>query len=73
MSAESFGSASLGAGALELPTKVLRNVRVPDIRTIPEEEQNDLIDLARKCWASERPPDWSRDHTPGAHLRMLDQ
>lgn len=72
-SVESFGSASMGAGALELPTKKLREVRVVDVRRFEKKEKIHLIELASITWENENPTDWRKCDQPGPFLSELDQ
>ena len=72
-SVESFGAASMGAGALELPTKKLREVRVVDVRRFEEKEKIHLTELASITWENENPIDWRKCDQPGPFLRELDQ
>jgi len=67
---ECQGAASLGAGALEVPTRSLREVPVVDVRGLTASEAADLVRLAWAVWERERPADWRRE--PGRNLRELD-
>lgn len=69
---ESSGSASLGAGALEIPTKKLRHVPVVDARALSGSEQKDLVRLAKEAWEKERPVDWRSTDEPGRAVQQLD-
>src|SRR5206468_4309998 len=73
LSAESEGAASLGAGALELPTNILRQIRVPDVRRLSDREAEELIALAKEVWGNERPTDWRANDRPGGGTRILDE
>ncbi len=70
---ESEGSASMGAGALEIKTKRLPKIRVFDIRQLGEAEQLTLETLATKVWENEVPLNWKKSDTPGKHMQALDQ
>lgn len=70
---ESTGGASMGAGALELPTKKLRTIRVVDVRLMSPGEKKELVRLARDVWKHERPIDWRDELNPGPHQRALDE
>jgi hypothetical protein len=72
LSAECSGASSLGAGALELATKGLLELKVIDIRVLSEPEQKDVITLAEAVWNEEQPVDWSKGQ-PGPKLRALDE
>jgi len=71
-SVESFGAASMGAGALELPTKKLGEVRVVDVRRFSVKAKRLLIELASIAWENENPVDWRKSDQPGPCLRQLD-
>lgn len=62
LSVEAEGSASMGAGALELPTTKLGRLRVPDIRRLSRNESKRLVRLARTVWDDEEPVDWTDSH-----------
>jgi hypothetical protein len=73
-SVEINGAASMGAGALEAPTKKLRQYPVLDVRALKSQERKKLVSLAESVWASENPIDWGASGTePGSELRALDQ
>lgn len=73
LSIEAAGSASMGAGALEMPTKRLREVMVPDLRRLTKAQVHRLCALGERLW-DETPINW-KDSTanPGPELRRLDQ
>ena len=74
LSVEAEGSASLGAGALELPTTKLARLRVPDIRGLSRKERKRLVQLARTVWDEEEPVNWTdSDPQISEALRELDQ
>jgi hypothetical protein len=73
VAAESFGGASLGAGALEIPTKKLRQVPVPDIREMSKAEKLRLVSLAEAAWGQDVPVDWRIKDKPGHFIEKLDQ
>lgn len=73
LSIESSGASSMGAGALELKTGHLRDLRIPDIRLFSEIERQRGVELAEAVWSQERPLDWSGgSHVPGDRMRELD-
>lgn len=61
LAVEAAGSASLGGGALEMPTRKLREVSVPDIRKMTEEELSTLEALAEAVWDKTQPIAWTDD------------
>jgi hypothetical protein len=72
LSAESFGSASLGAGALELATTMIHGLRVVDVRDLKDSHaKNDLILLAQEVWKT-KPFDWSAEGSPPNEVQELD-
>ncbi len=73
-SLEINGSASMGAGALEAPTKKLRDYPVLDISQIKAGSRKRLVSLAQDVWDKENPIDWASDNwSPGKSLRTLDE
>ena len=67
------GSASMGAGALEAPTRKLRDYPVFDIRMLSKGQRRKLVTLGEAVWSNSRPVDWtSQAEEPGADLRGLD-
>lgn len=73
-SLEINGSASMGAGALEAPTKKLRDYPVFDIRQLKPALRKKLVSLAQDVWDKETPIDWVSDGwKPGKRLRSLDE
>jgi hypothetical protein len=74
LSAESFGSASMGAGALELATTMIHGLRVVDIRSLKDEVAiKDLISLAEKVWTETTPIDWAVTKQPPPQVQELDK
>ena len=74
LSVEAEGSASMGAGALELPTTKLARLRVPDIRGLSGRERRHLVQLARTVWDEKEPVNWTdSDPQISKALRELDQ
>ena len=74
LSVEAEGSASMGAGALELPTTKLVRLRVPDIRGLSRKERKRLVQLARTVWDEEEPINWTDSDTQTSEaLEELDQ
>jgi hypothetical protein len=71
LSAESHGASSMGAGALELATKPLHDVKIIDIRGLDAGERSKLVELARQVWKEGEPNDWSAQQPPKA-VQMLD-
>ena len=55
LSVEAEGSARMGAGALELATKKLARIRVPDIRDLSPGQRERLVQLASTVWDREEP------------------
>jgi hypothetical protein len=73
LSAESFGSASMGAGALELPTTKIQDLRVVDVRDLRDKVAlAEFLSLAEDIWTNTTPFDW-RDARPTGQLQELDQ
>ena len=66
------GSASLGAGALDAPTKRLRTYPVWDLRQASREEHAQLRQLVTEVWNQEAPVDWCKGR-PGRRQRRLDE
>lgn len=73
LSLEAHGSASMGAGALEVATSKLREVRVPDIRALDSKERLELVQRGERVWRQEKPIDWRKASEPGPLLQELDQ
>jgi hypothetical protein len=69
---ESAGGASMGAGALEVPTKLLRRVRVPDVRAMSAADRGELVRRAEAAW-KEKPIDWEEGERPSEALQALDE
>lgn len=72
LSVESNGSATMGAGALELATKKLPEVRVPDIRNLSADERSQLESLAESVWKEQSPVEWATGQQAGKALQELD-
>ena len=74
LSAESFGAASMGAGALELATNPIQGLRMVDLRDLNDASATkDLIALANAVWTKSKPVDWSETERPPQELRDLDK
>lgn len=73
LSFESHGAASMGAGALEMATKKLPNIRIVDIRSFSSDEKKKLISLAKDVWEKEKPLNWTKIDKPGKHMQRLDK
>lgn len=74
LSAESFGSASMGAGALELATTMIHGLRVVDVRDLKDSEaKKDLVFLAEEVWTKTKPIDWSVTELPPKEIQELDK
>jgi hypothetical protein len=73
LSLEVHGAASMGAGALEVATSKLREVRVPDIRALSRKELSELVGNGERVWRQDKPVDWRRVNEPGRFLQELDQ
>jgi hypothetical protein len=73
-SLEINGAASMGAGALEAPTKKLRDYPVFDVTKLKVADKDALVSLAESVWATEAPLDWLSDnYKVGPRLRDLDE
>jgi hypothetical protein len=73
-SLEINGAASMGAGALEAPTKKLRDYPVLDLSKLKAANRKKLVSLAEAVWQKENPVDWASDESqPGPKLRALDE
>jgi hypothetical protein len=73
-SLEINGAAAMGAGALEAPTKKLRDYPILDLRALRPPEREQLATLAEAVWRHESPLDWSSDSwSPGPRQRALDE
>jgi hypothetical protein len=72
LSIESAGGASMGAGALEVATTMLRQLRVPDIRLLTEKDKLRIIELAREVWKKSKPTDWNKLDQPDKYICKLD-
>ena len=74
LSVEAEGSASMGAGALELATTKLARLRVPDVRHLSRKERRRLVRLASTVWDDDEPVNWTESEPRIAEaLRGLDQ
>ena len=74
LAAESWGSANLGGGALELATTNLRGLQVLDVRDLKDEkEQNDLVAVAEDVWSKTSPIDWESVKQPPNDVTELDK
>src|SRR5438270_9771408 len=74
LSAESYGSASMGAGVLELATTMTHGLRVADVRNLKDAKAiEDLIALAEKVWTGTKPVDWEITEQPPAEMQELDK
>lgn len=74
LSAESSGSCALGAGALELTTTMLRELRVPDARKLADgKAKQELVQIARRIWSTTDPFDWGKSGNPPLAVRYLDE
>ena len=72
-SVEINGSASMGAGALEAPTRKLREYPIFDIRSLSSRERRKLVSLGTAIWNSSAPVDWTKEGVePSNELRGLD-
>lgn len=73
-SVEINGAASMGAGALEAPTRKLREYPVLNIRSLSGRDRKALVYLAEKVWEYENTVDWSaEDCMPQEALQELDK
>ena len=73
LAVESEGVAAMGAGALELPTTLLRDVKVPDIRQLSSAQKKRVIQLSESVWAEDPPCDWRTEDEPGKRTQKLDE
>jgi hypothetical protein len=75
LSAESFGNSTLGAGALELATTMVRGLRVVDVRGLikRKHDEKELVKLAEAVWSQTRPFDWSKSQEPPSEVQALDE
>ena len=74
LAAESWGSANLGGGALELATTNLRGLQVLDVRDLKDEKaQSDLVSLAEDVWCKSSPVDWESVKEPPHDVTELDK
>ena len=63
----------MGAGALELPTKKLHDLRVVDVRGIKDASAvNEILTLADDVWTNTNPVDWAATK-PTTQLQELDR
>jgi hypothetical protein len=74
LSAESFGAASMGAGALELATNQIQGLRIVDLRDLQDAASStDLIAIAETVWTNSKPVDWSKTERPPQEIQDLDK
>lgn len=75
LSAESFGAASMGAGALELATEQIQGLRVADLRDLKDDSKarEDLVTLADDVWKKTKPVDWRETEKPPQEVQDLDK
>jgi len=74
LSAESYGSASMGAGVLELATTMAHGLRVVDVRGLKDKKEiKELIDLAEAVWTKSKPVDWEKIEKPPQEVQDLDK
>ena len=73
LAVESEGVAAMGAGALELATTLLRDVKVPDIRQLSSAQKKRVIQLSEDVWTNDSPCDWRIDNEPGKRTQKLDE
>lgn len=73
LSAESFGSASMGAGALQLATNQIHELRTVDLRDLKDASaKKDLVALAETVWTKTSPVDWIKTERPPQEVQDLD-
>ena len=73
LSTESYGSASMGAGVLELATTMAHGLRVVDVRTLKDSgAAKELLDLAENVWSRTKPTDWEATELPPTEVQDLD-
>jgi hypothetical protein len=72
LAVESEGISAMGAGALEMTTKLLREVRIPDVRSLDKKQRKKLVELAEAVWAKENPIDWGEQTRSGKAMQNLD-
>lgn len=74
LSAESYGSVSMGAGVLELATTMVHGLRVVDVRGLKDEGAvRELVILAEKVWTETHPIDWWVTGAPPQQVQELDK
>lgn len=75
LSAESFGAASMGAGALELATEQIRDLKAVDLRSLKEDAyaKRELVELAESVWTSTKPINWEERGRPPQEVQALDK
>ena len=74
LSAESFGSASMGAGALELATTQIQELRTVDLRDLKDASaKRDLVALAEAAWTNTKPVNWGETDRPPQEVQDLDK
>ena len=73
LSMEAAGSASMGAGVLEIPTTKLSKILVPDVRKFSPKTQSNITKLAKAVWEHDTPVNWGNpSHRPSEYLNKLD-
>jgi len=74
LSAESFGAASMGAGALELATTKIQELKIVDLRDLKDPiARNDLVALGEAIWVNTTPVNWADMDTPPQEVQDLDK
>jgi hypothetical protein len=63
----------MGAGALEWPTKLLKTIRIPDVRSISLKDRDKLAALGSAVWEGESPPNFEEVEVPSSTIRKLDE
>ena len=69
---ESDGTASMGAGALEWPTKKLKLARIVDVRRMTKAQRTQLTKLAEAVWAKGKPHNFADEDQPDEWTQKLD-
>ena len=74
LSAESFGATSMGAGALELATTQIHELRTVDLRDLKDASaKKDLVTLAESVWTKTEPVNWEEIERPPQEVQDLDK
>jgi len=74
LSGESFGATSMGAGALELATTQIHELRTVDLRDLEDASaKKDLIALAEAVWKNTKPVNWETTERPPQEVQDLDK